>query len=235
MHHFGRWAGKNIVCVGEDVNPNDYPPGLFSKEELEVLRQKTTMIWDDYGDVETQPFTLYHFTYPRVSRRQIVKSDLYHIAGDLDDSCYDRGLRKDPTYEMHIRPYLRATQETYFPTDQLWILRNLTMKQIVRADAIALSPDYINGPDIKFLGFPEVILSRISWSSSQPIGFEEKSVRGVWAGHCFDITTLSKHKTETREEEWTDVSEEVSKEITSDWEAKIGANWREIITRSERW
>jgi len=34
----GRWAGENIVYVGEDVKPGDYPPGLFSAEELDVLR-----------------------------------------------------------------------------------------------------------------------------------------------------------------------------------------------------
>ncbi|KAK0702045.1 hypothetical protein B0T26DRAFT_735654 [Lasiosphaeria miniovina] len=46
----GRWASENIVCVGEDGKPGDYPPGLFSAEELDVLRQKTSDIpydWDD--------------------------------------------------------------------------------------------------------------------------------------------------------------------------------------------
>jgi len=36
----GRWAGDNIICVGEDVKPYDYPPVLFSAEERYVLRQK---------------------------------------------------------------------------------------------------------------------------------------------------------------------------------------------------
>ncbi|GAB1319492.1 hypothetical protein MFIFM68171_09702 [Madurella fahalii] len=40
----GRWANENIVCVGEDVKPGDYPPGLFSARELDVLRQKTSDI-----------------------------------------------------------------------------------------------------------------------------------------------------------------------------------------------
>ncbi len=42
--HFGRWASTNVVCIGHNIKPNNYPPGLFSNEELEVLRQKITDI-----------------------------------------------------------------------------------------------------------------------------------------------------------------------------------------------
>lgn len=29
----GAWAGKHVVCVGEDLEPGDFSPGLFSKKE----------------------------------------------------------------------------------------------------------------------------------------------------------------------------------------------------------
>ncbi|KAF2192917.1 hypothetical protein K469DRAFT_652648 [Zopfia rhizophila CBS 207.26] len=38
--------------------------------------------------------------------------------------------------------------------------------------------------------------------------------RGVWAGHCFDITTLARH-TENMGDEWKDVSDEIVQEIAT--------------------
>lgn len=239
--HFGRWAGTNVVCVGEDIKPNDYPPGLFSNEELEVLRQKTIDIpydWEYPDEIAfpTEQFRLEHFTYPTVSMIEEPDLGLFHITCHLKGSCSDRGISKDPAYS-HMRPLIWVTKEAYFPTDQKWILRNLTTKQIVHSDAIALSPDYISGPDIQVLGFGEVVMSRICWSTSSCVSMADTTniSRGVWAGHCFDITTLSRHKVETRGEEWRDVSEEVAKEIASIWEGEYGANWREIICKSRRY
>lgn len=70
----GRRANENIVCVEEDIKPGDYPPGLFSAEELDVLRQKTSDIPYDWDDddwdnvaIANEPFTLHHFTFPSVS------------------------------------------------------------------------------------------------------------------------------------------------------------------------
>jgi len=236
--HFGQWAGTNIVCVGHDVKPSDYPPGLFSNEELEVLQQKSTDIPDDWrypdeGAVRNEPFTLEHFTYPTVSMIEEPTNSLNNIICYLMGSCIRRGISKDPAF-FHIEPHFWVTNETYFPTDQQWILRNLTTRQIVRSDATALSPDYISGPNIRVLGFGEVVMSRICWSTSSCVSMKDTTniSRGVWAGHCFDINTLSRHKAETRGEEWIDVSEEVAKEIASIWEGEYGANWREIICKS---
>ncbi|KAI0429807.1 hypothetical protein F5Y09DRAFT_249071 [Xylaria sp. FL1042] len=233
-----QWAGTNIVCVGHDVEPNDYPPDLFSTEELEVLRQKTfdkADVWDypDQDDVRYKPFDLSDFTYPSVSMIEKPEHHLWGIQYSLIDRCNLRGISKDPGYR-HIKQQFEFEKETYFPTDQQWVLRNLTTKQIVRSDAIALSPDYIRGPNIDFLGFGEVVMSRICWSTSSSVSMKDTTniSRGVWAGHCFDITTLSRHKVETRGEEWRDVSEEVAGEIAGIWEGEYGANWRGIICKS---
>jgi hypothetical protein len=67
------------------------------------------------------------------------------------------------------------------------------------------------------LGFGEVVLSRICWSSDPTIinmPYNGKIHRGVWAGHCFGITTRARHEQDVKEE-WKDVSEEVAKEIAS--------------------
>ena len=53
--------------------------------------------------------------------------------------------------------------------------------------------------------------------------------RGVWAGYCFDITTLARHIEETKEAGWIDVSDEVAKEIAGIWASEYGADWRETV------
>jgi hypothetical protein len=53
MSCLGLWAGEKIVCVGDDIDAGDYPPGLFTKDEEDELSQIT----DECGD----PFTLYDF------------------------------------------------------------------------------------------------------------------------------------------------------------------------------
>ena len=120
----------------------------------------------------------------------------------------------------------------FYPKDQLWILRNLTTREYVRSEAIALKPEYIHGPHIDFLGFGEVILSRVSWSTDPSVAtpYEGGLHRGVWAGHYFDITTMARHEQDTKEEGWKDVSEEVAEEIAKIWEGEYGSDWRQIIT-----
>lgn len=71
---------------------------------------------------------------------------------------------KDPAINSLMNSY--DIYHEYFPTDQPWILRNLTTKQFVRAEAIALKPEFIKGPHIIGLGFGEVLLSRICWTSA---------------------------------------------------------------------
>lgn len=107
----------------------------------------------------------------------------------------------------------------------------MTTNEIVRADAIALKPELIHGPNIDHLGFGEVVLSRICWSTSNSVSMADTTniSRGVWAGHRFDITTIKRHESEAKGIEWRDVSDEVAREITEIWEANYGTDWREAI------
>ncbi|CAP73543.1 uncharacterized protein PODANS_2_9120 [Podospora anserina S mat+] len=188
MSFLGRWANEHIVCVGEDVKPGDYPPGLFSAQELDLLRQKTSDIpydWDvDWDDVAfpNVPFTLHHFTFPSISTQEEDVS-LFGKSLALAGLFHDLDISKDPAYD-YIRSEMLVKQETYFPQDQQWILRNLTTKQFVRSEAIALKPECIHGPDISVLGFGEVVMSRICWSTSSFTSMSDTVdiSRGTWAG-----------------------------------------------------
>ncbi|GAB1311635.1 F-box domain containing protein [Madurella fahalii] len=219
----GRWAHENIVCVGEDVKPDDYPPGLFSAEELDVLRQKTRDIlydwdYDDDDDMaETNvPFTLHHFTFPSVSTEEEVFLRGHSLA--LVGRFSSLRISEDPAFTC-ICSEILVREETYFPPDQQWILRNLTMKQFVRSEAIALKPEFLHGPSISVLGFGELVMSRICWSTSS-------SVR-----HCFDITMLARHRDEIHEVGWSDLSDEVAREIAGIWESEYGPDWRETVSK----
>lgn len=231
MSFLGQWAGENIVCVGEDVQPGDYPRGLFSAEELATFQQRKADLWvpddDHLGYVLCdEPFSLRHFTSPSVSAVEEAP-DLGAKSWRLYSRCRDRAKQEDPAFQATYSE-LVVTMSTYTPHGQPWILRNLTTKQFVRPEAIALKPDYIRGPHISVLGFGEVVLSRICWSTSSSVGINDTTdiSRGVWAGHCFDITTLARHQDDTNDEEWTDVSDEVAKEIASIWETEYGADLR---------
>src|ERR1700691_4838342 len=62
----------------------------------------------------------------------------------------------------------------------------------------------------KEIGLGQVVLSRICWSTddSRVMSYYDKDIhRGVWAGDCFDITTINQVGIEGRK--WTDVSDEV--------------------------
>ncbi|QUC21058.1 uncharacterized protein UV8b_05301 [Ustilaginoidea virens] len=239
MSFFGRWAGHNIVCVGEDVEPDDYPPGLFSAEEQDEFRQRMGPEGDPDdswpNDFSDQPFTLHHFTHPSVSKMEEV-SNLYGkftmLRGEL--SLY-RDAIKDASYSAIIGSDLWAAgnEKAYLPEDQQWILRNLTTRQLVRSEAIALKPEFIRGPFVRGLGFAEVLLTRICWSTSDYVGMVDTTriSRGVWAGHCFDITTRTRHEDEVKldGERWDDVSDEVAQEMMGIWGSQDDPNWRENL------
>ena len=231
MSFLGRWAGENIVCVGEDVKPCDYPRGLFSAEELDTFQQrKADLCVPDNDHLEyvlcDEPFSLRHFTSPSVS---VVEEapDLGAESWRLYSHCRGRAKQEDSAFQTTYSE-LVVTMLTYTPRDQPWILRNLTTKQFVRPEAIALKPYYIRGPYIRVLGFGEVVLPRICWSTSSSVGINDTTniSRGVWAGHCFDITTLARHQDDTDGEEWTDVSDEVAREIANIWETEYRVDLR---------
>lgn len=227
--------------MGEDVKPGDYPPGLFSAEELDLLRQKTSGIpydwddddWDDddWDNVafENVPFTLHHFTFLSISTTE-QDVCLYSKSCALVGEFWLSGISKDPAFKC-VRSEMRVKEETCFPQDQQWILRNLTTKQFVRSETIALKPEFIHGPSISVLGFGEVVMSRICWSTSSFISMNDTTniSRGVWAGHRLDITTLARHRDETNEMGWSDVSDEVAREIAVIRESEYGADWRETL------
>jgi hypothetical protein len=233
----GCWAGQNIVCVGDYVDAGDYPPNLFSAEEEQELNQMKVGSdgycldsgADSDSSADSQWLTLYDLAIEPIGTIEEVV-DLYQISTRTLYACMRRCRSKEWTFDFR-HPELVMRNSTYFPNSQVWILRNLTTKEFVLPTAVALKPEYIDGPFIRGLGFGEVVMARTCWTSDYGIAMSCGTgiCRGVWAGHRFDITTLSRHNEETKGEKWRDVSEDVSKEIAHIWQCEDGPNWRERI------
>ncbi|KAI1102855.1 hypothetical protein F4804DRAFT_311865 [Jackrogersella minutella] len=261
MSFFGRWAGRNIICASFGVKKSDLSPKLLSTKCRENLNLKPDEVLSCYGfnfirfmddddndddnnDEEPESEEDFHqvsisrtiYNYPKyisLSRHAgNIQSTSKYISKACEKRCkYKDG--KDSAFEL-TRPEMLAHETTYFPRDQRWILRNLTTNEFLRSETIALRPEYIHGPDIEILGFGEVVVLRTCWSESPATGegHVPGSLRGKWAGHKLDITTVARHKAETKEDEWTDVGREIVRDFESIWGKQYGPDWREKICNS---
>ncbi|KAL7895876.1 hypothetical protein HDV63DRAFT_406107 [Trichoderma sp. SZMC 28014] len=230
--YFAPWANKNIACVGDYSTRDDFPPGLFSNAELEALQhEKITTFVEEEDEWRIACLNrLYDFTVPGLSH---IQEEPMEIVSWKTWRLRDSFRRLKSVGDSAINSLINWCDiyPNYFPRDQPWILRNLTTKQFVRAEAIALKPEFIRGPHIIGLGFGEVLLSRITWTGAALEIHDPANIRrGIWAGHCFDITTLARHERKTigdgDDAEWTDVSDKVKEEIATIWESHFGAEWR---------
>ena len=103
-------------------------------------------------------------TYTEINSRVSLPTTL--LGQLLDTKQYFKMLDHD---RHQILKSVHPELLEFYPSDQLWILRNLTTREYVRAVAIALTSEHIHGPEIDLVGFGEVILSRVCWSTSPPV------------------------------------------------------------------
>ncbi|KAG5970215.1 hypothetical protein E4U56_007913 [Claviceps arundinis] len=142
-----------------------------------------------------------------------------------------RALRKDPCYRT-VKDVFYMKRDDFYPRDEVWILRNLTTQQYMRREPLELEPGLAHGPFVRGIGFGDVVLSRISWSSSASTALQDPTGRihrGLWAGHRFDITTMTRHEKLTAGQNWTDVTEEIMEEVTAIWSAQWGPGWKQAV------
>ncbi|KFY81993.1 hypothetical protein V500_10914 [Pseudogymnoascus sp. VKM F-4518 (FW-2643)] len=223
----GEWAGEQIVCVGDQIPPGDYPPGLFSADEVERLN-KEVYVWKNYkGEDRTSPRTLFNLTYPDGTLDK-VGFTANAEASRAYYACLARFSRY-PSIALRTKLlWIYTDRPDFTPRQEDWILRNLTTKEFVTAEGIALDKKFIRGPFIFGIGFGDAVVARTLWTSNGTPEFGRQFGRGVWAGHRFDITTRSRHDEATKDEEWRDVSAEVKGEIAGIGESKFGRNWVDV-------
>lgn len=208
----------------------------FNKRSLVYDSEDDCHFYSDNGEDDSEPLNLYSLS-SRPGTCLYKRFDIGDISQQVLFECIPRmGLPRMASHNEFWRmtKVIHVTRSPFLPTDQAWILRNLTTKEFVTSGVIALDAKFIHGPFIQGIGFGEVVVSRSCWTSSfTHMCYEGHIRRGVWAGHRLDITTRGRHDESTKDEEgeWKDVSVEVAAEIAAIWESKYGPNWREYVIR----
>jgi hypothetical protein len=215
------WAGEKIICVGDKSDPHDFPPDLLSVTEAEEVKQLNKVY-------DLKSFSIRN-TYKKIGGPALSQR-LQRWFLDYEASHY-----MGPANRAEIMMGLKPEILEFYPRNQRWILRNLTTREYVRGEVIALKEEFIHGPQIEVFGFAEVLISRISWSTEpEVIGGGDHITRGKWAGHRFDITPLVWLQEKHGKETWRDVSNEILREIDLILGGQLGDDWRDQMARSYR-
>ncbi|EER44449.1 conserved hypothetical protein [Histoplasma capsulatum var. duboisii H88] len=225
--YLGLWAGTPVICVGDESHRDGkYPDGLLSSEDLDELAKGLEVEELEEGLAESYaeiPVNLYDLANARYTSITEVTTGFPHglfvLALDLRHKW---GSPADIT--RVVNPKLSS----FYPCSEEWVLRNLTTHEFVRPSAIALDQRYIRGPFIKILGYGEVILSKICWSTNDFTSVAGDPLnQGPWAGHALDIVPAS--YLDDDKNPWKDISDEVSREIAEIWRSEYGENWRNDV------
>ncbi|KAJ7196043.1 hypothetical protein GGX14DRAFT_673692 [Mycena pura] len=202
------WAGDRIVCVGDYLRNDDIPASLLSAEEREDFRvtreENDDDSEDENGDDEER---LYYYAWTELhSSKFFPRRDV--ALDKLLDRCY---TTLDETVISQLCDFKSLKQ----PAPR--VLRNFTRQQYVRESAI-LDLRNENENEYDNIGFGEVVLSRICLSSdpSTNMRYAGDIHLGVWAGDRFDVVSAEWLVTDAASG-WTDVSNEVLKEVEEIW------------------
>ena len=79
---------------------------------------------------------------------------------------------------------LRPKRENFYPSGKKWVLRNLTTREFVRGESVHVYAKGIDGSSFGVVGFGEVVLVRICWSSysSTSLGYNGGIIKGHGQG-----------------------------------------------------
>ncbi|KAJ5377972.1 uncharacterized protein N7496_005381 [Penicillium cataractarum] len=215
------WAGEKIICVSDKSDPHDFPPNLLTPTEAEEVKELNKLY--DFNSFSIRN------TYKKIGGPPLSqKLQIWFL--DYEAGHY-MGTANRAEIMMGLKPEILE----FYPRDQRWILRNLTTREYVRGEVIALKEEFIHGPQIEVFGFAEVLISRISWSTQpEKIGGGNNITRGKWAGHRFDITPLAWLQEKHGKEPWRDVSNEILREIDLILGGRMGDDWRDQMARNYR-
>ncbi|EAS28861.3 uncharacterized protein CIMG_07607 [Coccidioides immitis RS] len=203
----GVWAGASVTCVGGDDRL------LLDDSEHNKLRIFNEE-WDETILIKrSNPMNSrtpeWNFSFPDVLSRHVF------------------GLKC--RFPQDLPEVINPRPASFYPTDKPWVLRNLTTREFVSAQAIALKPEYVRGPFIDILGFGSVIIARTFRTTHYTLptvcdDLERGTrCRGAWVGHMLEIVPLDSIHMDGS---WKDVSNEVAKELAEICEAKFGEDWR---------
>ncbi len=160
------WAGHRIICSGDEGSCGDNPMEILTEEEQEELH-------DGVSEDEFNTDELGDYGQGEISLFKLARCRFVEIASDIDPhrvllkTALDECSGLPPSKRRIVLNFAMTDISDYYPGNEIWILRNLTTHEFVRADELSVrSSQPSNGPHIGFPGLGEVILYRICWSSS---------------------------------------------------------------------
>ncbi|KAJ7510691.1 hypothetical protein B0H11DRAFT_2215439 [Mycena galericulata] len=229
------WAGDRIICVGDYLKDGDVPDGLLTNEEIAELTHPTSETVErrdtDSNDEESAPdappvlasLCKLKCRYVRHTDAGLVLFKfIANILGDL-------AWFKDPfsqQYRAEIDIFSQLCNENAWKSELTtkWkVLRNLSRHIYVTERALSEFKENTTIAGIAPVWFGHLALIQICWSSdpSANMADEIDISRGIWAGDRFDIITEDEFIDELQNSAepvtWTDVSEEVIKEVETIW------------------
>lgn len=230
----GAWARESVICIGSQAGDGDYPPVIGQDETL-----------NDFIDPDAKKedhVSLYE--YANVFCQRVPVSGFYPVLRDgilLSKAFDDEFYRLPAPVIKDLIPLLYPIRQDYYPDDQVWVLRNLSTREYVLSSGFYLGSCRAPGCGIRRVNFGDIILSRICWSSKQPVEFEDgngkPTHRGRWAGCRIDITTLEKHEQEyaceravkiinegiaAEQQPWIDITVEAKEVLVGVWGQQYG-------------
>jgi len=208
------WAGTPLLCTGSWLL--DLPPAIYEafpdQQKREDAYKARTGRW--YGCCPARKLNWNGISnYVNVegqSRTQAWLAALTTVA---------RTAQTDRTTMRKLQCSLSEMLQRQTDVSQRnWILRNLTVQQYVRLkfDRPRRTQEanvYVRGAS--WLTLDRALILRISWGANETGTYDKRaddrlnaSLRGSWAGHCFDVAEDSV----SLEYSWHDVTDEVVKE-----------------------
>lgn len=188
------WAGNRLICVGDYADGLDVG-GICTSDELRQFKEdKETYHNNPLFCIPENRVMCTVDEFANADQDRLKRDDVRH-PGALEQRVKEKlsfdGLKLfNRLAAIAKRPQSSADDHGKHAA----VLRNLTVKQYVRDDAIAES-DYAYS-----LG--EVVAVFTEWTGDGS-GLTDLDGQGEWAGHRFDIATM----TDVSDEGWTDVSD----------------------------
>ncbi|KAI0076910.1 hypothetical protein K474DRAFT_1177561 [Panus rudis PR-1116 ss-1] len=212
----GSWSNDRLICAGDYAHTA--PNGVFTEDEMKMVRE-SGLYWYLHGEFKSRTMsvkTFYFNYYVGFPPPQIVRS----VCSSMDV------LHAKENQKLCQYVYDLCTPRLEYDSTKDWVLANLTKSEYIRADALNRLPmqpgekKAREGPflTVRGIGLGHVLLSRVCYSDdpsvSMPVpwGLSYNIIRGPWAGHRFEITTLDRLKP-AEKGEWKDISVEAMEDM----------------------
>ena len=210
---YERLAARCLAFGGTPLPEREYTPRQVSLLHVAYREFRTNDCWEDKGP-EFQPHyhsvlcDLLSLLQLRYLKDRARSDDNDHHSSSSDEESPVAANQLPEPYASQARQFADYSVERYYPVSELWILRNLTANEFVNGKnlhAAFHTSGKLYGRDIGYPGFGEAVMCRSRWSPDK--------IRGVWAGHRFEICTEKRHKMHSNGS-WKDVTSEITLELS---------------------